>query len=219
MALKAYFLPQARSISTSVSKRSLITNAVHALSSSGKRDLLTPWNRLLKFFDSLPAHLVPDFNIVAVDCVAPEQNRLKIYVRTPVVSLSNVKRFLCMDDTSLDISFKYRRALEHIRLLWYLLFPNAFRSGDEETQLYAQDPQHLTSGLLFYYELRDRTSTAVPKVYIPVRHLCNSDAHIAQALQLFYNITGNSQFGRKYAKNVEDVLYVTKINFEDVSIY
>ncbi|KAF8519632.1 tryptophan dimethylallyltransferase-domain-containing protein [Hysterangium stoloniferum] len=101
IVLKVYFLPETRSTLTSVSKTTLVTDCLTVLSTPSSscpspQDLLTPWKKVASFFDSLPADLTPNINIVAVDCVPSKQNRVKIYARTPRTSLSNLRRFLTL---------------------------------------------------------------------------------------------------------------------------
>ncbi|KIJ22272.1 hypothetical protein M422DRAFT_197362, partial [Sphaerobolus stellatus SS14] len=210
--LKAYFLPEARSALTLKSKRTLIAEVIKRLDSSCRVNLTMPWSSLLQFFDSLPQPISPELLIVAVDCLPSRLNRLKLYVRTPLVSLSNLRRFLTLDSQAYGCLGKKGRTWEHLSLIWYLLFPETFQLG-EDTEVPSYNPRHPTGGLLFYYELRDSCLTPSAKVYIPVRHLCRNDEHVVKALETFSRITSNSSIGSQYAKNVRDTFTHRPLEF------
>jgi len=197
--LKAYFLPQARSIITSTPPETLITNAINAiekLNIGPQVNIMPAWQKLLSFFSSLPIHLAPIFEFVSVDCLLPHQNRIKIYIRTPVSSLSNLKHFFLFGKSEDTVSATTQKVLAESSYPWNLLFPGV----NEGTQLPSLHPAHTTAGLVFYYEFRSGDAEPVPKVYIPVQLLCQSDAIIAQALETFYKTTGSQRVGENYEK-------------------
>lgn len=206
VVLKAYFMPEVLSAQISIPKRALITNTITMLSREEKTDLITPWNRVLSFFDSLPAQFAPDPFMVAVDCVEARHNRVKVYVRTPLISLSTVQRFFTLDRSSDRLSGSIKRALKRISLLWKLLFPEHSGGPSDESEVPSYNPSHLTTGLLFYYELRAGYSEPFPKVYIPVRHLCGNDEQVVCALIRFYDEMGQPHLGQQYADCVRSIL-------------
>jgi hypothetical protein len=157
------------------------------------------------FFDTLPRTLFPSIEIVAVDCVSVTKNRFKVYVRTPSLTFENIRRFMTLGGrlTSRDVT----RTLATISAFWKILFPDI--SDDEEPPLDPRTLRHLTSGLLFYYELRPKRLDPVPKFYMPVRHLCRSDADICRAMEELYLREGNWRAARSYATFFNQVLSVT----------
>lgn len=52
--------------------------------------------------------------------------------------------------------------------------------------------EHITSGILIYYELRSGASMPFPKVYLPVRHYCPDDHAIAARIEKHYAKQGNA---------------------------
>ncbi|KAF8519642.1 aromatic prenyltransferase [Hysterangium stoloniferum] len=209
IVLKAYFLPETRSTLTSVSKTTLVTDCLTVLSTPSSacpspQDLLTPWKKVASFFDSLPADLTPNINIVAVDCVPSKQNRVKIYARTPRTSLSNLRRFLTLGRDLHTTSAATQRAYEQIKLMWYLLFPALADPKFDDVEAPVSDPGHLTGGLLWYYELRGGHPEPFPKVYLPVRHLCRDDEQVVQAVETFYRTVGNVSAADRYARDVRE---------------
>ena len=199
--MKAYFLPETVAAITGISKLDLITRTVERLSVDVP-GLVTPWSLTRAFFDSLPSHLTPSLEIAAVDCVPSHKNRLKIYVRTPVATLGNIKRFMTLDGTLRTPTID--KALEQIATLWRLLFGDIL--DDVEPDVCEDRLRHLTGGLLFYYELRGDSAHPHPKVYLPVRHLCRSDAQIVQAMVELYQEIGNVEAAKRYGSIVRETL-------------
>ncbi|GJJ14525.1 hypothetical protein Clacol_008790 [Clathrus columnatus] len=217
VVLKAYFLPETKSILTGIPKIVLVTQCVKELTRPTKNcpsppDLITPWLNVLTFFETLPPALTPNINIVAVDCLPSKQNRVKIYCRSPLTTLSNLRRFITLGRSTAgttNLNSPLKRGLDQITLLWYLLFPNMADSKFDNVEPLMRDPAHPTAGLLFYYELRGGHSEPFPKVYIPVRHLCRNDRHVVRALTEFYRQTGNIKAGMRYARDVQEILQVS----------
>lgn len=199
--MKAYFLPETVSAVTGVPKLDLITKTVERLSEDVP-GLTTPWTLTRGFFDSLPSHLAPSLEIAAVDCVPSHKNRLKLYVRTPFATLENIQRFMTLDGTLRTPMID--KALEQIATFWRLLFGNI--PDDAEPSVCEDRLRHLTSGLLFYYELRGDSAHPHPKVYLPVRHLCKDDAQIVQAMVDLYEAIGNVEAAKRYGGIVCETL-------------
>lgn len=203
---------------TGIPKIVLVTQCIKELTRPTKDcpsppDLVTPWLRVLTFFETLPLSSTPNISIVAVDCVPSKQNRVKIYCRSPLTTLTNLRRFITLGRSSASLSAgsdsPLKRGLDQITLLWYLLFPDMANSEYDNSEPAMRDPSHPTAGLLFYYELRGGHPEPFPKVYIPVRHLCRSDRHIVKALTQFYRRTGNIKAGMRYARDVQEILWVS----------
>lgn len=160
------------------------------------------WDMLLGFFHSLPPNIAPSIEIVAVDCVASSKNRLKVYARTPLTTLSTIKRFMTLD--SAIGSQAISRALEQVSYFWGLLFPGI--PDDEQPGVEESRLRHPTSGLLFYYELRGDSLQPLPKVYVPVRHLCKNDEEIVHAMEKLYRKVNNLEAVRKYGGLLRNTL-------------
>ncbi|KAF9468247.1 aromatic prenyltransferase [Collybia nuda] len=202
--LKAYFLPEMSALITGVVKFDLITRVVKRISQDpslySTSGLQQAWGLLLEFFRSLPQNLAPSIEIVAVDCVPSSKNRLKVYVRTPLTTLSAVKQFMTLG-FAVD-SAEITETLEQASYFWRILFPGI--SDDEEPTVGGDRLRHPTSGLLFYYELRASSLYPLPKIYIPVRHLCKSDEEIIGAMEKLYRKMNNLEAMRNYGKLIRD---------------
>ncbi|KZT00378.1 aromatic prenyltransferase [Laetiporus sulphureus 93-53] len=198
-SMKAYFLPETISAATGISKYELVEATIRELAQDAK-GLLLAWSAINSFFCALPDDLKPSPEIVAVDCCPSHRNRVKVYVRTPKVTLDIIRRFMTLDYTLKTPALE--QALSSIAIFWDILFPGL--PVDKEPELSKQHTEHLTGGLLFYYELRGNSCNPYPKVYIPVRHLCKNDEQIVEAMEQFYRAIGNLETTKKYHKIVRN---------------
>ncbi|GJJ14770.1 hypothetical protein Clacol_009038 [Clathrus columnatus] len=209
IVLKAYFMPEVRSKLSGVSKVDLVSQCVQELSMTADprgyypSDLKEPWSKVTSFFESLGEEQLPNIPLIAVDCLPAKQNRLKVYCRTPLATLFNLRRYLFFGRLEvIDSNPTLQRGLTQIELIWNLLFPNI----TEDVEPLTNHPNHPTGGLLFYYEIRGGQGDPFPKVYIPVRHLCPNDAHIVEALSAFYERTGNDKAAKAYKDDIQEIL-------------
>ncbi|TFY54389.1 hypothetical protein EVJ58_g8892 [Rhodofomes roseus] len=198
-SMKAYFLPETVASVTGKSKLELITKTVDQLALDAP-GLTTAWTNTCSFFKSLPPDLTPSLEIAAVDCVPSHKNRFKIYVRTPKVTLTNIKRFMTLGGIHQTATVGH--ALEQITMFWRILFGDL--PEDSEPNVDEARLRHLTGGLLFYFELRGDYPYPHPKVYIPVRHLCRDDAQVIEAMVSLYQAIGNSEAARQYGRIVRE---------------
>ncbi|KAH9918661.1 tryptophan dimethylallyltransferase-domain-containing protein [Fomitopsis serialis] len=199
--LKAYFMTEARASSLGVPKLELVAAVVRRLSSiphDPLPNLMIAWGTLHKFLTSLPAHLAPSVDIVAVDCVPSRENRLKVYVRTSRASFSNLRHHMTLGGTQETRTTS--SALKMASAFWKLLFSN-LPDGDEP-DVAQERLRHPTSGLLFYFELRGDSTIPLPKVYIPVRHLCPDDECIVRAVEMTYAMIGLEDAKQQYGNFV-----------------
>lgn len=160
---------------------------------------------LLDYFDSLDEPLKPWFHMLAVDVTGPLANRLKIYVGTRVgLSFNDVRRCFTLDGRLHGSDMN--ESLARLRVLWDCLFPDSHSQSGLDVQVptigssasasLSSQPstnpgrgvtdQHPTAGLGYYYELGPGIRTVCPKIYIPVRQYCRSDAFTCSALESFY---------------------------------
>lgn len=61
---------------------------------------------------------------------------------------------------------------------------------------------HITGGLLLYYELKPGHALPFPKVYLPVRHYCKNDSVIATGMQAYHAKKGRA-FVDRYVQDVD----------------
>ncbi|TFY60760.1 hypothetical protein EVJ58_g4945 [Rhodofomes roseus] len=203
--LKAYFMTEARASNLGLPKLVIVTAVVRRLSSiphDPLPNLMIAWDTLHQFLTSLPDPLAPSVEIVAVDCVPSHANRLKIYVRTPRASFKTLRYFMTLGDAQETRTTS--SALEMAGIFWKQLFSGL--PEEDEPDVAEERLRHPTSGLVFYYELRGDITTPLPKVYIPVRHLCPNDEIIARAVESTYAMIGMEEASQRYRTFVQESL-------------
>jgi DMATS type aromatic prenyltransferase len=174
--VKAYFLPFAKAMETAQPGSAVV---LHSLATFAQE---MNWSSLEGLTQALGMNklLGLDPFMIAFDCVAPKQSRMKIYARCPDIRLSSVEEVMSLfEDTS-----KIANGIEELRKLWGLLFGCDSASGDSAGHLTYK--AHLTSGILYYFEVRPESSKITTKVYLPIRHYAQDDLSVAKGLQKFF---------------------------------
>lgn len=200
--LKAYFMPEVRSHATGVSKEQLILNALSGLNAG----LTVPWQATLNYFDCVPQAIRPEVVILATDCNDPKDSRIKIYVRTKSTTFEDLEGFMTLGGTLNNQVVK--NAMTALEDLWGTVMGMDTRTdGWKKHRLQPAvsadaNDQHLTGGLLLYYELKPGSALPFPKVYLPVRHYCANDYAIATGMQDYHKRNGKV-FVDRYAQDVE----------------
>ncbi|CAL1695393.1 unnamed protein product [Somion occarium] len=192
--LKAYFLPEMKAAQTALTKRELVTKALATI----EPRLLTPWEEILGFFDKLPLELKPEIEFVATDCSPPEQSRIKVYVRTRSTTFVTVRQFMTLSGQLKGSVVD--DAIEAVEDLWRLVMGmDTSTPGWDNQRLRPRmsadaTDDHLTGGLIFYFELRVDERRPFPKLYLPVRHYCSDDAAVARGMESYYRSCGQLPF-------------------------
>ncbi|GBE84299.1 4-O-dimethylallyl-L-tyrosine synthase [Sparassis crispa] len=168
ITLKAYFLPEIKAALTGVSKEMLTMHALKSLDA----ELTIPWKAIIMYFNTLPSSMRPDIEILATDCGAPEDSRIK--------ALVDLWRLVMGVDTAMP-DWKEQ----------HLVSPSS-------------NNNHITCGLLLYYELKPGCAQPLPKVYLPVRHYCTDDLAVARGMQAFHRARGNTLLNG-YVRDVEAI--------------
>ncbi|GLB43012.1 putative tryptophan dimethylallyltransferase [Lyophyllum shimeji] len=160
--------------------------------------LLKSLDVLISYVEDVDVPFKPRVQILSMDCVPNEVNRLKLYCRpTQGSSWSDARRAFTLGGRL--TSAKMDRALARLEMLWNLLFPFAdSRSShdlDDSRTHRTRDchrgtPDHPTGGLLYYYSLVPGSDIVLPKIYLPVARYCRNDLAIAEALEQFHAIDG-----------------------------
>ncbi|CAG8960059.1 hypothetical protein HYFRA_00010537 [Hymenoscyphus fraxineus] len=188
--VKSYMLPFAKQARTGKSSRAAITEILSTLEC---REQWPTLPKLLKLWEEQSAPFDLEPFMIAIDCVAPINSRMKVYARTPHTSLGEVQSIMSIfEDKS-----KIIKGLEELSELWRLIFslPENDRKGEYDKQLPSSD--HDTSGILFYFEVRPENCKITTKVYLPVRHYGRNDLSVANGLQAFLQKRGVLQ--KKFA--------------------
>jgi DMATS type aromatic prenyltransferase len=140
---------------------------------------------------------VPD--MIAVDCVPSAQNRIKVYFRSDATTLDEIVRIVRLGG-ALDDDPLIKQTTDLIEELWTHIFPGVGRHDHIKPSC----PKKVAHGFLIYFEMKLGSERLWPKVYFPVRHYCESDAFIANAISSFY-APYNEEFSRRYVRDLQNV--------------
>ncbi|CAA7266895.1 unnamed protein product [Cyclocybe aegerita] len=171
---KAYFLPHLRSQATGISQMDLVTSCMNEL------DLGSQWKIVASYFTEKVPHLDATPDIVAVDCVHKSKNRAKIYVRCNASSLNEITEVFTLGQRLKGLLIN--KAIEMIEEVWRQLFVGK----NDDQRLESNNPDHFASRFVLYFELAPGREIPFPKLYIPIRHYCQNDALVGEALEQLY---------------------------------
>ncbi|KAF8063595.1 tryptophan dimethylallyltransferase-domain-containing protein [Lyophyllum atratum] len=213
IVLKTYYLPSIRPTSTDsvphpksprVKLWDVDYRPLRGLLTCLDPTLMTSLDMLISYVEDVNMPAKPRLQILSMDCVRNEANRLKLYCRPTEGSSWSDARCAFTLGGRLD-SPKMERALGRLEVLWNLLFPFAdsrsnrdldfaFQLGQSSSHhkkdCHRGSSDHPTGGLLYYYSLVPGSDMVLPKVYLPVARYCPNDLVIAQALEEFHAIDG-----------------------------
>ncbi|KAL5365581.1 tryptophan dimethylallyltransferase-domain-containing protein [Aspergillus floccosus] len=195
---KAYFFPILMSLKTGKSTMRVISDSILRLAMKNE-----VWGvQTIAALSVLEAWMASHDGaakgeMISVDCVNEADSRIKIYVRIPQTSLRVVKEAYCLGGRLTDENTA--KGLELLDELWRTIFGVI----DEDAELPRND--HRTAGTIFNFELRPGKWFPEPKVYLPVRHYCESDVQIANRLQVFFGKLGWQDLERDYCKDLGDL--------------
>ncbi|KAL6915175.1 hypothetical protein FSST1_012935 [Fusarium sambucinum] len=111
----------------------------------------------------------------AIDCVAPESSRMKIYARSAHTSFNFVQSVM----TTGGLRSGSEKSLELLFDLWKRTF-GLDPSTSPQTELPAMN--HQTCGILFNLDVAPKSPIPVVKVYMSIRHYAKSDLQAALGL-------------------------------------
>ena len=141
-----------------------------------------------------------------MDTVEPSKNRLKVYARCSATNLSGVVSAMTLGDHPTLVSHPgIQHAIANVTHLWCLMFGQD--AVDNDVSLSSKNTIY-TKGIVVYYDLTPGRAIPMPKVYIPVRHYANSDAHVCQVMSQYYRDINFIKSGSTYQQMVEQALYV-----------
>ncbi|KXN81386.1 7-dimethylallyltryptophan synthase [Leucoagaricus sp. SymC.cos] len=193
MVGKFYFLPHLRASETDVPHEDLVTECMSRIG------LVEPWIRVLSFMNTIPKSERPVPDMVAVDCVPSAENRIKVYFRSDATTLDEVVRIVRLGG-ALDDDPLIKETTDLIEDLWKHFFPGVGRYE----HIKPSRPRKVAHGFLIYFEMKLGSNRLWPKVYFPVRHYCESDAFIANAIASFY-APYNEEFSKRYIRDLQNV--------------
>ena len=196
--VKAYFLPMLKSLDTNEPRLDLLSRTIQTLNQGAVK--FTAFNSLLEFMktDDLGSQL--EIELVAVDCVKPEDARIKIYVRSPFTNFNDMSSVLTLNgqitpprpDSSLD----------DLRDLWRLTL-----GLDEDFDPLKDLPtaHHFTAGMFYCFSARCGDALPVPKLHIPVKHYGRNDASVTQGLMAYFKLKGKDAYTGGYQRVLEEI--------------
>ncbi|MCJ1445421.1 MAG: hypothetical protein MMC23_005926 [Stictis urceolatum] len=176
IATKAYFVP-VKADQLGISRLEVLGEGIRHL--QGPKISFPAYDVFEKFVSHPQRYSATDVIGVAVDCIAPEQSRLKLYIRSSKTTFKDVRAMLSMDGAIDVIS---EADINELKELWYLVL-GLSDSHQEDHEL--TSTAHATSGVLYNYDIKSGYLVPDPKIYIPVRHYGQSDEAIAQGLATY----------------------------------
>lgn len=203
---KAYIFPLLKAVQTGIPALDLVSLAIRNLDTPAM-SVLPGWNAVEDFIRTCPIASRPKIEFVAVDCVAPAESRIKIYVRTPHVALEKVKDVFTLGGR-LNNDPTIQTALGMLEELWRLVLrlPDDLRNSDELHPRDENSAGHRTAGTLFNFEIKPGAALPEPKLYIPVRHYARSDLDIARGLTAFFRRRGWTNLAETYTDTLKEML-------------
>ncbi|KAL4949375.1 aromatic prenyltransferase [Aspergillus filifer] len=193
---KQYYLPGWRALEEAKTKFSVVVDAVRNLPPSAS-SLLGLFDVFVEFLESLPEETRPTVEILAIDCLDPVQSRVKIYVRSRETTFKSVTEMLTLGGRAP----KTQEETEALRGLWCAVF--GLDEGTCEDNQPLPENDHLTGGMLYYYELKCGTAVPKTKIYLPVRHYAQDDDQIARGLSLYLDQRGKRLTTGSYYDGVQ----------------
>ena len=171
---KVYSFPKFKAANTGRKPMEVIGAAIDRLpeKDAGITSSFTVIDRFVSARPSL------EVEVLAIDCVASDAARIKIYIRNRATDWDSVEHMVTLAG-AIDFS-TISKSFEELRCRWSILF-NIDLVAEPGHDLKQSD--HLTAGILFNFEIKCGSSAVVPKVYVPVRHFAKSDASIMRRLK------------------------------------
>ncbi|KAF3388833.1 4-O-dimethylallyl-L-tyrosine synthase [Penicillium rolfsii] len=193
---KQYYLPGWKALKEAKSKFSLVNNAIQNLPPLAGA-LLSSFDVFVEFLESFPTERRPTVEILAVDCLDPVQSRIKIYVRNRETTFKSVMKMLTFGGRSP----KTQEEEQMLRELWCAVL--GLDEGTFEHNQPLRENEHLTGGILYYYEFKSGAAMPKTKVYLPVRHYAEDDDQIARGLSHYLDRRGKRLTTGSYYDGVQ----------------
>ena len=196
VVVKYYFMPSRRAALEQKSNFELIHSAISKLALpetyfAASLDMITEYMGMANESDKLVAE------IAAVDCVAPAQSRIKIYVRSRNTTFASMLDLMTLGGRLPAFTDANEASL---RELWCAVFGIESDKFSPADRLPGRD--HRTAGILYYLELKANSPRPKVKVYLPVRHYAHSDEQIARGLSDFMKRRDKGLVNRSYYDGV-----------------
>ena len=197
--LKAYFLPAFRAGELGQSIWYIIARAIRSLPGYSPSKF-SGLSMLQSFLSNNPYGSKLKAEIFAIDCVTPIRSRLKIYMRSQSTSFDSVINVMTLGGVlnGLDLN----EGLNELQRLWKLVLSQ--NEGFSEI-VDLQQRNHLTAGMLYYFDIKQGEALPGVKVYIPVRHYGRNDLAVAEGLETYLKSRGQSSLATKYKQALSSI--------------
>jgi DMATS type aromatic prenyltransferase len=192
--MQAYIMPLLKSAETGISPNRLIFDSILKLDRVDAP--LAPALGLIEAY--MASHPEVRSEAVAFDCIDPRDSRIKLYLRAPHTSLSQVLDVYTLGGRLKDEATV--AGIEILRQLWPLLLDVPADYKDEDP---LPTKNHRTAGFLYNINIRPGKTYPEPQVYIPVRHYGKSDMAVAQGLATYFRRQGWNSLADSYPKDLQ----------------
>lgn len=189
--MKMYIYPGLKAEELGITNLQLVQQSIRALPQYPQ----IPVEPLFDFLDEGTAKYGFETGIVGIDCLRPEDARIKIYCRAPHTSINYMMDCLTLGGR-LPLG-EIKEALEDLKDFWNLFLGDA--------------PDVLPPGLAgraspgFYYTVGVGKEVS-PKVYISPSFFCKSDADAVARLRKFFKTRRTDSMIDNYEQAMKDVL-------------
>lgn len=173
--VKLYMMPFARAVEISQTESAVIFESLSSFAHELKWSSL---QGLIQFLKLKNKSLGLDSFMIDFDCLSPQKSCTKMYARCPDIRIASVIQTMSIFDNTSKIA----NNLKELQMLWNLIFS----CGGQSHTNYLPHKAHITSGILYYFEVRPGSSKVTTKVYLPVKHYAKDDLSVAEGLQEFF---------------------------------
>lgn len=194
VAVKAYFIP-VKAKQTDRSRLSVLSDSIAGLESLDLR--VRSYDHMLAFMTNDAEGSQLEIVGIAVDCILPQDSRLKLYLRSPSTSFDSVCAIMTMGGKLNTFS---QATLKDFHDLWQLTLGLA---EDFSPSAHLQPKIHETAGVLYNFDIKAKSISPEPKVYIPVKHYAPNDLAAAKGLAAYLKSKGQGGWVESYMRALE----------------
>ena len=191
--MKIYIYPGLKAEELRISNLELVEQAIRGLPCEQYKSLNV--EPLLQYLDLGTAKYGFETGILGIDCLAPEDARIKIYVRSRHTSLEYLMDAITLGGY-LDLSAE-QEALTDLKDFWQTFL------GDAPDVLPSDAPGRAGPG--FYYTVGCGKPIS-PKVYISPQYFCKSDADVLARLRTYFSTRKSKVLTDDYEKTMKNIL-------------
>jgi len=195
---KVYFMPILKWILTGVPTKELVFAAARRCNGChGSYDASI--QELDDFLQSFPKGDDPVIEMVAIDCIAGPNSRIKMYLRTGVNTFAKAKHMYTLGGKLNGVVVE--DGLKALEQLWPILFR---LEGVDDVENYEVFPQGSYCGCAI--EITPGTKQPETKLHIPVRKLQGTDSQLCDSLAAWFRLRGDEEFAVRYKGELEAAL-------------